>query len=79
MRGAVLPIAAAALLSACTTTDTQRTAASPPRTDYSHLSCREIAAQLALAIFFSLCIYKGLNGPFRNNLAPNFDFDWVNF
>ena len=48
MRGAVLPIAAAALLSACATTDTQRTAAGPPRTDYSHLSCREIAAELAL-------------------------------
>ena len=48
MRGAVLPIAAAALLSACATTDTQRTAAGPPRNDYSHLSCREIAAELAL-------------------------------
>lgn len=49
MRGAVLPIAAAALLSACTTTDTQRmAAASAARNDLSHLSCREIAAQLAL-------------------------------
>lgn len=36
------------MLSACATTDTQRTAAGPPRTDYSHLSCREIAAELAL-------------------------------
>ena len=49
MKGAVLPIAAAALLSACSTTDTQRTAAAnTPRADFSHLSCREIAAQLAL-------------------------------
>jgi hypothetical protein len=49
MRGAVLLIAAAALLSACTTTTPERTAAvAGPRTDYSRLSCREIAAELAL-------------------------------
>lgn len=47
MKAAVLPIAAAAMLSACTTTDTQRAAATS-RTDYSHLSCREIAAELAI-------------------------------
>lgn len=49
MRGAVLPIAAAALLSACTTTTPHKTAAVAARQqDYSHLSCREIAAELAL-------------------------------
>ncbi len=51
MRGAILPIAAAALLSGCATKPPQVAMAAPQRAkaDFSHLSCSQIASELALA------------------------------
>lgn len=51
MRGAILPIAAVAMLSACATTKPQSTAfaVQTQRSDFSKLSCRQIAAELAAA------------------------------
>jgi hypothetical protein len=51
MRAAVLPIAAAAVLSACATpvAKSAAAAASGPRADFGRLSCRELAAELRLA------------------------------
>ena len=52
MRGAILSIAAAAMLSACATTTPPSTAAAlaAPQIDYSHLSCRQLAAELAVTV-----------------------------
>ena len=51
MRGAILPIAAMAMLSACASAKPQTTALAvqAPRSDFSKLSCRQIAAELAAA------------------------------
>lgn len=48
MRGAILPVAAAAMLSACATSTPPEITASTSGADYSRLSCRQIAAELAL-------------------------------
>lgn len=51
MRGAILPIAAVALLSGCASTGPKTTVAAVarPKTDFTHLSCSQIASELALA------------------------------
>jgi len=50
MRAAILPVAAAALLSACATPSEVTTAAVSPQpgADFSRWSCREISAELRL-------------------------------
>ena len=48
MRGAILPVAAAAMLSACATPKPPEVSAKASGVDYSRLSCRQIAAELAL-------------------------------
>ncbi|MDO9432416.1 MAG: hypothetical protein V4820_04515 [Pseudomonadota bacterium] len=48
MMGAILPIAAAAMLAACATTPTVTASARPQGPDYSNLSCSQLTAELAL-------------------------------
>ena len=48
MKGAILPIAAAAMLTACATTPTTTAALGPQPPDYSNLSCSQLASELAL-------------------------------
>lgn len=48
MKGAILPIAAAAMLTACATTPTTTAAVRTQPSDYSNLSCSQLAAELTL-------------------------------
>ncbi|HEY9236871.1 MULTISPECIES: hypothetical protein [Phenylobacterium] len=48
MRAAVLPIAAAAVLSACATPNAKVAASAAPQADFSAWSCRELATELSL-------------------------------
>ncbi len=48
MKGVILPIAAAAMLTACATTPRPLTSIQTQQVDYSNLSCRQLAAELAL-------------------------------
>lgn len=48
MKGAILPIAAAAMLTACATTPKPLASIQTQQVDYSNLSCRQLAAELAL-------------------------------
>jgi hypothetical protein len=48
MNGAVLSIAAAAMLSACASSPSKLAASTGPHADYSHLSCRQIASEITL-------------------------------
>lgn len=48
MMGAILPIAAAAMLTACATTPTTTAAARTQAPNYSNLSCSQLTAELTL-------------------------------
>lgn len=48
MMGVILPIAAAAMLTACATAPTTTAAAKAPASNYSSLSCSQLATELAL-------------------------------
>ena len=76
MKGAIAMIAAAGFLSACATTPPATTTAAltASRADYSHWSCRQIGAELALTERAVVSAAKRDRSPRENQTAQAFLF-----